>query len=192
MGQLGFQRYLFSGKAPRRVSRKAVGNPFWNTYQAGDGKWLILAALQSQRFWPFLCKALGIGQLENDSRFNSIESRKDNSAELVGILDKVFATSPRVEWINRLEEADIPCAPVNDYADLASDTQMLVNDYIVDFDHPTAGQVKLVGIPVRLSMTPGKIRMGAPEFGQHTEEVLLEIAGYSWDEIAELKSQEIT
>jgi CoA:oxalate CoA-transferase len=191
MGQLGFQRYLFSGKAPRRVSRKAVGNPFWNTYQAGDGKWFILAALQSQRFWPFLCKALGISELENDSRFNSIESRRENSAELVEILDRVFATGPRVEWINRLEEVGVPCAPVNDYADLASDTQMTANDYIVDFDHPTAGPVKLVGIPVRLSETPGKLRIGAPEFGQHTEEVLLEVAGFSWEEIAELKSQEV-
>lgn len=191
MGQLGFQRYLFSGKAPRRVSRKAVGNPFWNTYQASDSKWLIIAALQSQRFWPFLCKALGIGELENDSRFNSIESRKENSVELVGILDGVFATRPRAEWIDRLEKVDVPCAPVNDYADLANDTQMLANDYIVDFDHPTAGAVKLVGIPVRLSKTPGKLRIGAPEFGQHTEEVLLEIGEYSWEEIAELKSQEV-
>jgi crotonobetainyl-CoA:carnitine CoA-transferase CaiB-like acyl-CoA transferase len=191
MGQLGFQRYLFSGKAPRRVSRKAVGNPFWNTYQAGDGKWLLIAALQSQRFWPSLCKALGIGEMENDSRFNSIESRRENSAELVGILDRVFATRPRAEWISRLEQVDVPCAPVNDYADLAGDIQMRANDYIVDFDHPAAGPVKLVGIPVRLSETPGKLRTGAPEFGQHTEEVLLEIGEYSWEEIAELKSQEV-
>ncbi len=191
LGQLGFQRYLLSGKAPRRVSRKAVGNPFWNTYKAGDGKWLIIAALQSQRFWPSLCKALGIGELENDSKFNSIESRRENSVELVGILDRIFATRPRVEWIDRLEEVDVPCSPVNDYADLASDTQMTANGYIVDFDHPTAGPVKLVGIPVRLSKTPGKLRIGAPEFGQHTEEVLLEVGGYSWEEIAELKSQEV-
>jgi crotonobetainyl-CoA:carnitine CoA-transferase CaiB-like acyl-CoA transferase len=191
MGQLGFQRYLFSGKSPRRVSRKSVGNPFWNTYQAGDGKWLIIAALQSQRFWPVLCKALGIPELENDSRFNSIETRRENSAELIGILDRAFATRPRGEWLNRLEQVDVPCAPVNDYADLAGDIQMSTNDYIVDFDHPIAGRVKLVGIPVRLSMTPGKIRIGAPEFGQHTEEVLLEIGRYNWQEIAELKSQEI-
>jgi crotonobetainyl-CoA:carnitine CoA-transferase CaiB-like acyl-CoA transferase len=68
---------------------------------------------------------------------------------------------------------------------------MAANNYIVDFNHPTAGQVKLVGIPVGLSMTPGRIRMGAPEFGQHTEEVLMEVGGYTWEEIAELKSQEI-
>jgi len=191
MGQLGFQRYLFSGKAPRRVSRKAVGNPLWNTYQAGDGKWLILAALQSQRFWPLLCRALCIEEAENDVRFCSIEARRDSSAELIVILDKAFATKPRAEWINLLEEADIPCAPVNDYADLAADVQMEANDYIVDFDHPVAGKVKLVGIPVRLGATPGRIRMGAPEFSQHTEEVLLEVGGYSWEEIAELKSQEV-
>jgi crotonobetainyl-CoA:carnitine CoA-transferase CaiB-like acyl-CoA transferase len=191
MGQLGFQRYLFSGKAPRRMSRKSVGNPLWNTYQAGDGDWLVIAALQSQRFWPEFCKVIGIGELENDARFNSIESRRDNSTELVDILDRVFAAKSRSEWIQRLEGVDIPCAPVNSYADLFNDPQMMANDYIVDFDHPTAGPVKLVGIPVRLSKTPGEIRSGAPEFGQHTEEVLLDIGGYSWEEIARLKAEEV-
>ena len=191
MGQLALQRYLFSNKAPGRMSRKRVRNPLWNTYRANDDKWIILAALQSQRFWHDFCKALGIEELENDPRFISIDNRGNNAEELIAILDKVFATKPRAEWIQRLEEVDIPCGAVNDYADVANDPQMMVNEYIIDFAHPVAGPVKMVGIPVRLSATPGKVRMPAPEFGQHTEEVLMEIAAYNWEEIAQLKSEEV-
>jgi CoA:oxalate CoA-transferase len=68
---------------------------------------------------------------------------------------------------------------------------MMANEYIIDFAHPVAGPVKMVGIPVRLSATPGKVRMPAPEFSQHTEEVLMEVAAYNWDEIAQLKSEEV-
>ncbi|MDP2954760.1 MAG: CoA transferase, partial [Chloroflexota bacterium] len=191
MGQLALQRTLFSGKAPGRVSRKMVRNALWNTYEGGDSRWLILAALQSQRHWPNFCKALGIESLEKDPRYATIDARGDNAPQLIATLDQMFATRPRNEWIQRLEAVDIPCGPVQDYAELARDPQLLVNDYVVDFDHPTAGPIKYVGLPVRLSQTPGKIRMGAPEFGQHTEEVLLEIGGYTWEEIAQFRADEV-
>lgn len=190
-GQLGFQRYLFSGKAPRRVSRRALGNPVYNVYKAEDERWMVIAMLQSQRHWASFCQAIGYGALENDARFSSIEVRRDNAAELTSLLDRHFLTRPRDEWIRRLEEVDIPCARVQDYEELAHDPQMAANDYIVDFDHPTAGPVKLVGIPVRLSQTPGAIRMPAPEWGQHNMDVLTDIAGYSHEEVAQLMEQEV-
>ena len=107
------------------------------------------------------------------------------------LLDAHFLTKPRAEWMKRLEEVDIPCAAVHDYEDLANDPQMSVNDYIVDFDHPVAGPVKLVGIPVKLSETPGGVRIPAPEWGQHNMEVLTEIAGYSVEEVARLMEEEV-
>ncbi|MDD5094436.1 MAG: CoA transferase [Dehalococcoidia bacterium] len=191
MGQLALQRCLFSGKAPGRVSRRKVRNALWNNYKAGDGKWIILAALQSQRFWPDFCRVLNIGQLEKDPRFDSIDGRGDNAEKLIAILDKVFATLPRDEWIHKLEEVDIPCGPVNDYADVVADPQMAANAYLVDFEHPVAGPIKMVGMPVGLSRTPGKLRMAAPEFGQHTETVLMEWAGFSWEEIEQLRTKEV-
>jgi len=191
MGQLALQRCLFSGKAPRKMSRAKVRNALWNTYEASDGKWVIIAALQSQRFWPDFCRVLQIQQMENDPRFNSIDNRGDNAVELITILDKVFATKPRDEWIRRLESVDIPCGPVNDYTDVIADPQVAANDYIVDFDHPSAGPIKMVGIPVGLSRTPGAIRIPAPEFGQHTEEVLLDWGGFEWEEIEQLRQKEV-
>jgi len=189
-GQLALQRYLFSGKSPGKVSRKTVANPLWSMYQAGDGKWLIVAALQADRFWADFCKVLGIEELRDDPRFNVIATRREHAEELIAILDKVFLTKNRDEWIKAFESVDIPCGPVNDYGDLADDPQMLANDYIVNFDHPVAGPIKTVGIPVRLSKTPGSIRIGAPELGQHKEEILLEF-GFTWEEIGKLAEEGI-
>jgi CoA:oxalate CoA-transferase len=189
-GQLALQRYLFSGKSPAGISRKTVANPLWNTYQASDGRWLIVAALQADRHWANFCKVLGIEELQDDARFNCIATRREHAEELISILDKAFLTKVRDKWIEDLEEVDIPCGPVNDYQEVASDPQMAANDYIVDFDHPVAGPIKMVGIPVRLSKTSGKIRMGAPELGQHKEEILLEF-GFTWEEIAKLADAEV-
>lgn len=184
-GQLALQRYLFSGRSPGKVSRKTVANPLWNTYQAGDDKWLIIAALQADRYWPDFCKVLGIDHLIKDSRFDQIPHRREHAGELIEIVDKTFLTRTRDEWIKGFEAVDIPVGPVNDYGDLANDPQMEANDYIVNFNHPAAGPIKVVGPPVRLSKTPGSIRTGAPELGQHKEEVLLEY-GFTWDDIAQL------
>jgi CoA:oxalate CoA-transferase len=189
LGQLALQRYLFSGKSPGKISRRTVANPLWNTYQASDGRWLIVAALQADRHWANFCKVLGIEELQDDARFDCIATRREHAEELISILDKAFLTKTRDKWVEGLEEVDIPCGPVNDYQEVADDLQMIANNYIVDFNHPVAGPIKMVGIPVRLSKTPGKIRMGAPELGQHKEEILLEF-GFSWEEIAKLADEE--
>ena len=85
------------------------------------------------------------------------------------------------------KEAEIPSSPVNDYSDLERDPQVIANDYIVEVNDPIRGRVKVPGIPVKLSKTPGNIERLAPELGQHTEEVLLDVCGYTWDDLAELR-----
>ena len=172
-------------------SRKSQGNPLYNVYKGSDEKWLVLAALQSQRFWKDFCKQIEIPELEKDPRFCDIPERRKNSTELTKILDDIFITKPRDEWIKRMESVDIPCAPVQDYGEVAEDTQMLANGNIIDYEHPVVGQVKLVANPVRLSETPWQMRLPAPELGQHTEEVLIEWGGYSWDDISRLIENEV-
>jgi crotonobetainyl-CoA:carnitine CoA-transferase CaiB-like acyl-CoA transferase len=76
---------------------------------------------------------------------------------------------------------------VNDYADVANDPQVLVNEYVVEIDDPIHGKVRVPGIPVKLSKTPGKVERLAPELGQHTEEVLMKVLGYTWDDLAKLR-----
>ena len=86
-----------------------------------------------------------------------------------------------------LDEVGIPVAPVNDWSDVAQDPQVIANEYIVEIDDPDHGMVKVPGIPVQLSKTPGKVERLAPELGQHTEEVLMELCGYTWDDLAKLR-----
>ena len=107
-------------------------------------------------------------------------------------MDKVFITKTRDEWLNILERAgDLIFEPVNTISDVVEDPQVLANEYITDFNHPVFGKFKVIGIPVKFSKTPGQITREAPEFGQHTEEVLTEILGYSWDDITKLKEEEV-
>lgn len=183
---------LIFGHEYPRWTRSDTGNPLWNHYCCADGEWLVLAMPQSDRHWPALCRVIGIEELKDDPKFNSMENREQNAKELISILDRVFATKIREEWLSLMKnERDLVVSPVNSISDLPNDPQVVANEYIVDFDHPTLGPIKVVGVPVKLSKTPGSIRLPAPEFGQHTEEVLIDILGYSWEEIAHLKDEEV-
>jgi crotonobetainyl-CoA:carnitine CoA-transferase CaiB-like acyl-CoA transferase len=173
-------------------NRAGAYNPLWNYYKCSDNKWIALAELQADRAWPIVCRALGMQALEKDPRFDSLETRAKNAAELISIMDKVFATKTRDDWLKTLEQAgDLIFEPVNTISDAVEDPQVLANDYITDFNHPVWGKVKALGIPVKFSKTPGRITREAPEFGQHTEEVLTEVLGHTWDDIAKLKEEEV-
>lgn len=195
LGSVTLQHYLFYSEAVpttvSRVTRKTAGNPLWSVYECQDGKWICLAMLGADRYWPDFCEVMELQHIEKDPKFESQLARRDNSVELITILDEKFGSRPREEWTKRLSSKDLIWAPVNDYSEVAADPQIIANDYIIDFDHPTHGPVKMVGIPVKLSKTPGKLRRPAPEFGQHTEEILLEVGGYTWDEIAKLKEEDV-
>ena len=187
---LNFACKLILGKEISRPSRTRAGNPLYNHYQCKDGNWIIICLAQSDRYWPAFCKRLGIEELEKHPRFDDMNKRTQNSEELIANLDKVFATKDRDEWLRILrEERDFMVGPINTLSDLVDDPQMLANNYIIDFDHPVMGKIKTTGFPVHLSKTPLTLRREAPEFGQHTEEILLEL-GYNWDDIIKLKDAE--
>jgi len=183
---------LMMGFAIPRVPRKFAANPLWNHYRCGDDKWICLGMLQPDRYWADFCRALGRAELVQDERFCNLRVRAANAAAAIDILDEIFATKPRQEWMRILRTSgDFIFTIVNSVDDLPTDPQVVANDYILDFDHPQFGKTQVVGIPVRLSETPGAVRLPAPEFGQHTEELLSQLLGYSWDQIAALKDQEV-
>lgn len=182
---------LALGQGIPRPVREEAGNPLYNHYKCKDGKWIILCLAQGDRFWPAFCQRLGIQHLEKDPQYENMEVRREHRQELIHILDEIFATKTRNEWMDILkQEEDFMVEPVCDLNDVAEDPQMWANDYIIEFDHPAFGKVKMPGLPVHFSKTPGAIRREAPEFGQHTEEVLLE-AGYTWDDITKFKDEEV-
>lgn len=180
------------GFAIPRMPRKLAANPLWNHYQCGDGLWICLGMLQPDRYWADFCKVIARPDLIDDDRFVNLRVRAANCAAAVEILDAAFATHPRDEWIRRLRAGgDFIFSVVNGVDDLATDPQMLANDYVTAFDHPRFGPTQVIGVPVRLSETPGRIRLPAPERGEHTERILTELLGYSREEVAALKEREV-
>lgn len=190
---LNMNAYLLRGRQMSRHSRTRSRNPLSNMYQCADGKWLILAEPQSDRFWQNFCTATNINQLENDPKFKDALQRRKNCQELIAILNGVFSMKPRDEWLRILEErcSGLSCGPINTLADVPNDPQVVANGYIIDYNHPTIGPVKLSGFPVSFSKTPAAITSRAPEFGEHTEEVLQEVCGYSWEKISQLREEEV-
>jgi crotonobetainyl-CoA:carnitine CoA-transferase CaiB-like acyl-CoA transferase len=183
---------LTLGKEFRRSDRTKAPNPLYNHYKCGDGKWICLAMIQADRYWSDFCKALGIEGLERDPRFATMPVRGKNSEALISVVDKIFAAKPRDEWMAILKNSgDFIYTVVNTVSDLPDDPQMMANNYVVPYDHPVWGPIKVVGVPVRFSETPGDPRAAAPEFGEHTEQILIDLLGYSWEDIARLKEQEV-
>ena len=181
------QLKFFPGLDFPRHDRARPTNPLYNYYKCQDDRWMALALILD-RHWPPFCRALELPDLETDPRFEDTDKRKQNRQELTSLLDRVFATKPYHEWERAFREADLIFGPIQEIADLSTDPQVIENEYVTGFDHPYFGKVKYPGFPVHFSRTPARLRMAAPEFGQHTEEVLLE-NGYSWDDIAELGGQ---
>ncbi len=171
-------------------SRRNPMNPMVNSYKCSDGKWVYGCNMESDKYWPGFCKAMGIKELEHDPRFNSPTKRAGNE-ELVNILDRVFATKTRGEWLEILRSHDQVFDNVNTYDDLPEDPQVKANNYLPEFNHPVHGKSLYPPLPIELSKTPASIRLPAPEFGQHTEEVLIELLGYTWDDIGALKEEEV-
>ena len=190
MWQVGIdiQAGLLANQDVPRSSRRSVGNPLASYYQCGDGRWLLMVMPQADPYWPGFCQAIGRPELEKDPRFDTIASRRQNSAALVTILDEVFATRPREEWGRLLDEHGCIWGLVQTPADIAADPQVWANGFLTTVDHPTQGEIKLITSPASFSATPGSVRSAAPQLGEHTEEVLL-AHGYAWDDLARLKEE---
>lgn len=182
---------LTMGTGMPRVERKAATNPLWNHYRCKDGRWICLGMPQADRYWPEFCRALERPELARDDRFANLLARAQNARAAVAILDEVFASKPLEEWEEILRAGDFVFTAVNQVDQLASDAQAIANHYVEEFDHPTYGRIKVPGIPVTFSETPARLREPAPAFGQHTEEVLIETLGFTWEQIGQLRRDEV-
>ena len=180
---------IYQQEVPR-FSRKDIGNPLYNHYECKDGKSVQLQMLETDRYWPGVCNALGKEELEHDPRFDSHQKRVENNVALITILDETLATKDREEWGPRFDENELVWGLIQTPLEVTKDPCVLENDYIVEYEHASGNKVKGVACPVQLSKNPTKKPSSAPEYGQHTEEVLLEI-GYDWGQIEKLKEENV-
>jgi len=179
---------LVTGKDRQIIPREEAKIAPSNFYQTKDGRWL--RCVIRDNYYARFCQGIGREDLVHDPRFEESKSRADNHAALFDILKEVFATKTLDEWKAQLNEASVNWGPVQTLPEVVTDPQARANDIFVSFDHPTYGPMEVVANPVNLSKNPATVRLPAPEFGQHTEEVLLEY-GYTRENIAQFKEQGI-
>ncbi len=180
--------YLLSGREIPKNSRQKPNIATFNYYKCKDGAWITVAAHRDMD-WAPLCRALGMPELATDAEYDTMMKRLPKAVELTKILDEAFAKKTRPEWIERLKNEHIPHAPVNTISDMVLDPQVLDNDYIIDYHHPLLGDIKVFGFPWQFSRTPAERTRPAPEVGQHNEEILTEICGYTWDDIGRFQEE---
>jgi crotonobetainyl-CoA:carnitine CoA-transferase CaiB-like acyl-CoA transferase len=181
--------FLNSNITPRKSgSGHWLLPPPYGVFQTKD-KDLALNA-HSGEWWPRLCRVPEFAHLGRDPRYATPEVRLQHRGELMATIQAILRTKTRDEWLEHLGAYDVLCAPVYDYRELFADPQVAHNGMVVEQEHPTAGRVKVIGIPVKLSETPGEVGPAAPLLGEHTEEVLRWL-GYDAADIERLRREKV-
>ena len=143
---------------------------------------------QADLFWPSICRVIEQPELERDPRFNNIEARRENSEEVVRILDEAFATRSRGEWEKCLKDNNCIYGRPQTPTEVTTDPQALANNFFATVEHPAVGELKLVTTPVDFTQNPASVRKASPQIGEHSEEILLEL-DYSREDIARFKDE---
>jgi formyl-CoA transferase len=177
--------YLVGGAEPRRYGNAHPNVAPYEVFRARD-RWFVLAA-GNDRQWLVLCDAVGRPDLKQDPRFATNGGRVSHQADLRKILGEVFVTRDAEEWLQVLQQAGIPCGPINMVPDVFVHPQAESRNMVLAAEHSTAGTVRFPGFPYKLSATPAEVRLPPPCLGQHTDEVLTGVLGYSAADVAHLR-----
>jgi crotonobetainyl-CoA:carnitine CoA-transferase CaiB-like acyl-CoA transferase len=178
--------YLLSGEIPRRWGTAHETIVPYQGFETKDK--YVIVAVGNDQIWNRFCQVIGRQELAEDPRFKTNPLRVKNRKECIGILAPILKMRLRDEWVQLLNDNAIPCAPINAMDEVFQNPQVLHRNMLVEVDHPKAGKIKLVGIPVKYSESKAAIRMPPPVLGEHTYEILAEILEYEGKSIAELKS----
>jgi crotonobetainyl-CoA:carnitine CoA-transferase CaiB-like acyl-CoA transferase len=164
-----------NGEVPERLGQAHRGSAPYQLFPTKDGYMTIGGA--QDNFWRGACKILGCEHLIDDPRFQSKADRVANNKVLVPEMEVYFKKQTTADLCVAFEEAGIPAGPVMDHVQVYDDPQTIAREMSVDVEHPKVGPMKTIGVPVKLSETPGSVRRPAPLLGQHTEEVIAEWTG---------------
>ncbi len=182
-------RYTVTGEIPKPGGNKHPSIVPFEPFETLDGQVMIAAG--NDALWVNFCKAIDIEPLSKDDRFSTNPLRNENYNELRPILAKIIKTKTTEEWQDILDKAGVPNGPINTVDKVVADPQVIAREMIMEIDHPISGKIKVPGIPIKLSETPGNIRMTSPLLGQHTDEILKELLNYDDEKIEELKRENI-
>ncbi len=179
--------YLVGQVEPRRYGNAHPNLAPYEAFRARD-RWFALAAANPHQ-WARLCDVIGRPDLKDDPRFATNETRVSNRPALLEALGEIFATRDADEWLADLEEAGLPCGPINAVPEALAHPQAQARRLVLEAEHPTAGLVRFPGFPYELSRTPPQVHRPPPLLGQHTQEVLTQLLGYTASEVAGLRER---
>lgn len=180
-------RYVVSGEIPAPIGNRHPSIVPFESFDTMDGQ--IMIAAGNDNLWIKFCQAIDLVDLVIDERFKTNPLRNLHYIELRPLIAERIVQKPTAFWQSILDTSGVPNSPINSVADLLENPQIAAREMIVEVQHHKAGKMRMAGVPIKLSHTPGSIRNPAPLLGEHTEEVLRELLGYSQQSIDDLKSQ---
>lgn len=180
------QNYLATREAPQRFGNAHPSIVPYQTFKTSDG--FVALAVGNDRQFFSLCECAQCLDLWDDERFQTNPSRVRHRDELIAKLIEVFVARTTRDWVDSLRKANVPCSPINDIATAMNDPHVRFREMVKSVDHPTLGEIDLIGPVAKLSETPATIRSAPPLLGQHTNQVLIEL-GFSQDDIAMLRRE---
>ena len=167
---------------------RTLHSPLRNAFLCKDGKCVMATHHPESRYWKTFCEATGQSALIDDPRFSTEAARKANCPELIGIFDKVFPEKTRDEWMDIFQKRGLMITSVQTIAEVSTDQQAIINNYVVPFDHPKLGRVMIPGYPIHFSACRAGTKTAAPAMGEHTDSVMKEL-GFSDQEIVTMKDE---
>jgi crotonobetainyl-CoA:carnitine CoA-transferase CaiB-like acyl-CoA transferase len=180
------QGYLTTGASPKRRGNQHPSIVPYEVFEAADG--YLTVGVANNSLWTRFCQGIGRPELASDSRFDTEAKRVERRDELVPLLAAVFRAGSAADWLARLERAGVPAGKIKSVGEALESEHLRARGAIVSVIHPTAGRMRIVGPPIRLHGTPAEAATPAPLLGEHTDEILTKLAGYSSEAVAELRA----
>lgn len=173
--------YLTTGRSPQRLGTRHPSIVPYECFKAQDG--FVNIAVTNQKQWLNFCQVLGFREIAVDPRFETMKARLANYDTLKPMIDRALSAMTRTEVMARMSDVGIPSGPINTVGEILEDPQIHAREMVVALTHPEYGPLRLLGIPIKLSDTPGTVEMAPPRFGEHNREVLFKL-GYSEADVA--------
>ncbi len=177
--------YLSTGRSPKRMGTRHPSIVPYECFHAKDG--YINIGVTNQKQWENFCRILGFQDLAADPRFATMKARLENYDQLRPMIDGVLSRMTRAEITTKMDEAGIPAGPINTVGEILEDPQLQAREMVVELTHPEYGPLRVLGIPIKLSASPGVVENAPPRFGEHSRRILA-VLGYGEEEITKLIS----